>query len=208
MKFKLNIYIILTVIVLVIIIKGFVSVSKKDNPYKLSTEETLSDALTDKDYIIPEKLKDLLKTDVDKYRLIDLRNPYDFEKAHLENAINIPFKDLLSPHYTKILNQGEKINILYADNEHLPNQALLILKQLGYKNNCILGGGYDYLMQNEQNDTIRKYYFPDDKPLYDYAKITGETGKSDIPKETATESKEPVKIIKKERRTNKVAGGC
>ncbi len=71
------------------------------------------------EYLIP-----LNELDTDRYALIDVRNPYDFEKGHLPGAINIYSPDLFNQDNQKVLNEdlpSEKALLLYGND---PNQTL------------------------------------------------------------------------------------
>lgn len=201
-----NFFIFFSVFVLIIII-GFLTMKKPEFEYKISAENTLDKVINDTDFIRPEKAMAIIQNKHPQYRFVDLRNPDMFEKGHLEGAINIPFKDLLNKNYKNILNQSEFINVLYCSNELRSKEAWLLLIQIGYKNNKVMLGGYDFV-----TDYILDGYetkmgsYPNDKPLYDYAKVVKETKKS--PVESAPTTIAPKPIIVKERKQSKVAGGC
>ena len=190
-----------------IIILGVVFVKEPSKKYRITTEDMLTEVQTYKDVVDPEKVMAVLYGDDNLYQFIDLRNSHDFIKGHLENAINIPIHKILDDEYEKILNQDEHINILYYSDHCGACGPWMILKQLGYKNNKILLGGYDYV-----NDFILKEYTPmtgdfkNEKPKYDFAKIVSETAGAGSGTTSAKSSKKAP--IKKKKKKAGADGGC
>ena len=106
--------------------------------YKISNEEMLEEALLREDLIRPEKFMEIWYNKDTMYRFIDLRSSPEFLEGHLKNAIHIPIHKILSDEYNDILNQVEKINVLYYSDHCGACGPWMIFKQLGYKNNKIL----------------------------------------------------------------------
>jgi len=113
----------------------------KTKPYKLTADQLLSEANTRTQFIAPETVADMIIKKDPSFQLIDVRSQDDFEKFSLPGAINIPVSDLLSDKYTDILNQDVKMNIFYSNGTVTANEAWMITRQLGYKNNLVLEGG-------------------------------------------------------------------
>lgn len=174
--------------------------------YELTIENALLEIVNDSDLLRPEKAVSIINNMHPQFRFIDLRNPAEFNKGHLDGAINIPFKDLLADDYKEVLNQDEKINILYCNSEMESKEAVLLLKQIGYINNKVLLGGYQFITTYILDDYKTKAgIYPDDKAAYDYAKVASETkGFSNIEQKSV-----PKKVvIKTQRVKSTVAGGC
>ena len=145
--------------------------SKKE--YAISIDETLSAYLHQEDILTVEKLANILLCKHENvYQLIDLRTPPEYMKSHVEGAINIPAKNVLDMEYYDILNQDEKINVLYCRDKNQGINIYMILKQLGFKNIKVALGGYDYI-----NEFIIAQYgihsgdYNDEKPKYDYLRM-------------------------------------
>lgn len=145
--------------------------SKKD--YTLSIDESLNAYLHKEDILTIEKLANILLCErVNVYQLIDLRTPPEYQKSHVKGAINIPAKNVLDMEYYDILNQDEKINVLYCRDKNQAINIYMILKQLGFKNIKVALGGYDYI-----NEFIIAQYgiysgdYNDEKPKYDYLRM-------------------------------------
>jgi len=191
----------------IIIILGVVFVKEPSKKYRITTEDMLTEVQTYEDVVGPEKVMDILYGDDNIYRFIDLRSSHDFIKGHIDNAINIPIHKILDDEYVKILNQDEYINILYYSDHCGACGPWMILKQLGYKNNKILLGGYDYV-----NDFILKEYTPmtgnfkNEKPKYDFAKIVSQTAGAGSGTTSSKSSKKAP--IKKKKKKAGADGGC
>jgi len=143
------------------------------------------------------------------YQLVDIRSQFEFDKGHLENAINMYAPEILSDRNTEILNQlkiENKVIILYGAN---PNEALipyLNLYQLGVENMKILLANNSY-KQNKlisQNITIEE----------SKADITGFINES--VKKAAQKPKPVIKKVvvkkvvpvKKKKKKMPMEGGC
>ena len=104
----------------------------------------MSEANTRTQYVTPETVADMIIKKDPSFQLIDVRSQDEFEKFSLPGAINIPVTDLLSDKYTDILNQDVKMNIFYSNGTITANEAWMVTRQLGYKNNFVLEGGLNY----------------------------------------------------------------
>lgn len=193
----------------IIVILGVLLVKEPQKKYRISTEEMLTEVQSYKDVVGPEVIMDILYENNKQYRFIDLRSSHDFIKGHLQNAINIPIHKIFDKEYEDILNQDEFINILYYSDHCGACGPWMILKQLGYKNNKILLGGYDYV-----NNYIIKEYSPmtgnykNEKPKYDYAKIVSETAGAGSVNTQSSAKKSNAAPIKKKKKKVEEEGGC
>jgi rhodanese-related sulfurtransferase len=113
-------------------------------PYRLTADELLAEVNSRSQFISPEAVADLIVNKDPSLQLIDVRNADEYEKFHLEGAINIPISDLLSEENADILNQDIRMNVLYSNSTLNANQAWMITRQLGYNNNYVLEGGLNY----------------------------------------------------------------
>ena len=172
-----------------IIVIGLLTMSVPKYKYKMSTQEILTEVLKREDVVKPDKFMEIYFINDSLYQFIDLRSSQDFLKGHLKGAIHIPLHKLLDPQNKKILNQNKKINILYYSDQCGACGPWMILTQLGYKNNKVLAGGYDYV----KSHIIDSYSpmsgdFSMEKPKYDYAKIISETAGVSVGKSSSTQS--------------------
>ena len=169
--------------------------------YVLSPEETLSAYLNQDDILTSEKLANILlcKVDTETYQFIDIRTPHDFAIKHLQGAINVPAKDILEDENLDILNQSEKINILFCENSCQAIDSYLMLKQLNYKNIKVALGGYDFIDQYILGSYgIKTGVYNDEKPRFDFLRlVAGQDGpvNEKVNKPTSI-VKNPNKVVK------------
>ena len=183
----------------------------KTKPYKLTAEQLLAEANTRTQYIAPETVADMIIKKDPSFQLIDVRNQDDFEKYSLPGAINIPVSDLLSDKYTDILNQEAKMNIFYSNGTLTANEAWMVTRQLGYKNNFVLEGGLNYWFDAILNPKKPASTSPDEEfAKYDFRLSAGKAlGGGMAIQETqaqpATNAKPAIQAVPKKKRA---AGGC
>jgi len=197
-----------TVIFAIIIILGLIFIKQPDKEYLVTENEMLEELLTFKQIIGPDKVVDILFEKDSLYQFIDLRSTPEFINGHIEGAINIPLSHVLDRKYDEILNQDKKINILYYSDHCGACGPWMVLSQLGYKNNKILLGGYNYV-----NEYILKNYAPlsgnykNEKAHYDFAKVISETAGA---KGTSisTEDNKPKSTPIKKKKKEAEEGGC
>lgn len=186
---------------------AFVLMPAPEKKFKLSQEETLSVITSNLQVIQPEKIKEILETNDQSYQFIDLRTPQEFNLHHLPGAINIHIHDILNSENEALLSPTDKMNILYGATVEDACPAWVILKQLDYKNNSIMLGGYTLVKSN----VIDKYapddvWFKNEVAKYDYAEIVKETaGAGSVSSSKSSTRKVP--IIKRKKKKG-VAGGC
>jgi sulfur-carrier protein adenylyltransferase/sulfurtransferase len=183
----------------------------KTKPYKLTADELLAEAKTRTQYITPDAVADMIVKKDPTLRLIDVRSQDEFEKFSLPGALNIPFSDLLSDNYTDILNQDVKMNVLYSNGSLTANEAWMVTRQLGYKNNYVLEGGLNYWFDAILNPQKPASTSSDEEfAKYDFRKSAGSAlGGGGIVQTTQNTSSSTVKpavtgVVKKK----KAAGGC
>ena len=184
-------------------------IKQPEKEYLITESEMLEELLTFKQTIGPDKIVDILFEKDSLYQFIDLRSTPDFINGHIEGAINIPLSHVLDKKYESILNQAEKINILYYSDHCGACGPWMVLSQLGYKNNKILLGGYDYV-----NEHIIKNYAPlsgnykNEKAHYDFAKVVNETaGSKNSSIESNNDDKPKILPVKKKKKEAE-EGGC
>ena len=136
-----------TLFILAVLI-GLLTYKRPINTYAFNTKSTLEN-LSNTNYLTG--LKDINNDDV----LIDIRGAFEFEKGHLENAINIHTPDFLNEDNLSIfkeLKESNKTAVLYGKNPEEVNLPFLLLHQLGYDNMKLLTVELDYY----QNKLITK----------------------------------------------------
>ena len=140
------------VLFILVIIIALLAYERPKHIYAENTSSTLNKLLT-KDYLIGlSEINDL------DFVLIDTRNQYEFEKGHLEGAVNIYAPELLNENNSNVfkeLNEGNKTAVLYGNNPNEANTSFILLYQLGYTNIKILSIDISYsqnkLITNNSN---------------------------------------------------------
>jgi rhodanese-related sulfurtransferase len=191
-----------------IIILGLIFMPKPKKTYKISENQMLEQLVAQYGIAGPELVTDMIYQPNEKYQFIDLRNSPDFQLGHLPNAINIPVKHIFDKEYEAILNPGDKINVLYAADHAAACGPWMILRQLGYNNNLIMLGSYDYVKNNIIEDFApMSGNFRDEKPKFDFAKIISETSGGKVSSGTETNNPGIIPAVKKKKEP-KSGGGC
>jgi rhodanese-related sulfurtransferase len=204
-----------TILAICIIPLGLIIAAVPQNttkPYKLTADELLAEVNTRTQYITPEEVADMLVKKDPVLQLIDIRSKDEFEKFHLEGAINIPISDLLSEENSDILNQEIKMNVIYSNSTVASNQVWMITRQLGYKNNYVLEGGLNYWFDAILNPQKPASTSADEEfARYDFRKAASSAlGGGNIEALPSGESTPSavVKPIIKTPKKKKAAGGC
>lgn len=189
-----------TLFILVVLI-GVLSFKRPKNLYSFNTVETLEKIAAEDLFI---SLNDINNTD---YLIVDVRKSFDFDRGHLENAVNIASANILDDENIgvfKELKNTNKTAILYGKNPNEANVTFMILYQLGYDNIKILPVENSY----DQNKLITKTV-EIEKYENDIADFISESVKkaSVIPK--AVPKPQPKKVITIEKKKKAPAeGGC
>ena len=190
-----------SVLFILIILIGLLTYKRPKNLYSVNTQTTLDNIITN-DYLIP--LNKLAEVD---HILIDIRSQYEFEKGHLEKAINIYTPEILSDENTEVFNSLKSDNttvILYGTNPDEALEPYMLLYQLGYPNLKIL------LVENSysQNKLITKNV-EIEKSVGDVNAFIDESIKKVNIKPKAKTPPPPKKVIRvKKKKKMPTEGGC
>ncbi len=203
----------LIILIIMLFIAGFIFMKNPHVRYRMTAQEMHEKAMTFQDVINPESLMDILYTkDTVLFRFIDLRSAHDYLNGHLPGAINIPVSKILEKEYADIFNQDQYINILYADDQCGACGPWMILSQLGYNNNKVLQGGYNFAKNHLlSNFSPMSGKARDEKAYYDFAKVmkdfnqTGTGSTTEIP---ATEHVAPAIVPSGTPKKKAEGGGC
>lgn len=179
--------------------------------YKLTPEQLLEEVKSGTQFIHPDEVANMLIQKDPTLQLIDVRNADEFEKFSLPNSMNIPLVDILNSEWSDYINQDVKLNVFYSNGTNDANQAWMITRQLGYRNNYVLQGGVNYWAETIMNPEAPKSGSPNEEIIkYDLRKgagmaLGGEAAVSDEPASISTPSKPP---ITKRKKKKAVQGGC
>ena len=192
-----------TLFILIILI-AVLSYERPKHLYKVNSAATLEKIIT-ADYFVS-----LDEIENPNYILVDVRDQIEYEKGHLENAINITTTEILSDENTDILNEiveKEKVALLYGKNPNEVNGAFLMLTKLGYTNVKILSVENSY----SDNQLITKNVAIE-KPIADIKAFIDESVKKaqkDAKAKVVVRKPPKKKIITvKKKKKAPAEGGC
>ena len=195
-----RISIVSTLFILFVII-GLLTYERPKFLYAENTKSTL-EKITNDNYLVT--INEIYNPD---YVLIDVRNQYEFEKGHLENAINIYTPEILNDENSSLLNKLKEKNktiVLYGNKPDEVNAPFLLLYQLGYKNIKLLTIENSYLQDKliTKEVTIEKSEADISTFIKDSRKNASEPF---IEKETTPP---PKKIMTVQKKKKAAEGGC
>jgi rhodanese-related sulfurtransferase len=81
---------------------------------------------------------------IDKHptlKLVDVRSNAEFEKFTLPGSINIPISEMQSALNQQLPDCDKQMLVFFSNDDLYAEQAWIVLRQLGCKNNLVLKGG-------------------------------------------------------------------
>jgi sulfur-carrier protein adenylyltransferase/sulfurtransferase len=183
----------------------------KTKRFKLSADELLQEAGTGAQFISPDVIADMLVQKDPSLQLIDVRTPEEFEAFSLPGAINIPLSNLLADENTNILNQDARMNVFYSNGSVNANEAWMLTRQLGYKNNFVMEGGLNYWFGNILSAQAPSQTNPNEEfAKYDFRKSAAAAlgGGSVVATEGSAAAPKAAKPPVASKAKKKPAGGC
>lgn len=203
------------VLTILLVIIALLSYKRPKHLYTVNTHDTL-EKVTNTNYFMAQN-----EIDKANHVLVDIRTPFDYDKGHLDNAINISSPEILSEENLEAFEKTKEENktiVLYGNN---PNEAItpfMLLSQLGFDNVKILTIKNSY----EQDKLITKNVVVENAApdvnafIQESIKKTEEAMKkakvAAKPKYVAPKTKvvtTPKKVVpKKKKKKMPVEGGC
>ncbi|MFH0756606.1 MAG: rhodanese-like domain-containing protein [Bacteroidota bacterium] len=179
------------------------------HPYKLSPAELLEYVNSGMQYFTTDEVAHMVVSEDPSLVLIDVRAETEYEKFHLPGAINIPLSSLLEDQWADYLNQNLRYNVFYSNGTVKANEAWMLTRQLGYRNNYVLQGGLNYWVETIMNPTAPQSTSPDEEiAKYDFRKGAGQAlGGGAVMESSAQPAPELPKIAPKPVK-KKAQGGC
>ena len=197
----------LSVLVIIIII-GFLTMSKPLLTYKLDMNQSISE-LDKKDALFyPWQLDSFLNQKMQNVVLFDIRDNFVYGQGHIPGAENMSANDLTKAENIERLEDLAKKGVtvvLYGEDQLQANGPWMLFQQTGFSNVKILLGGYKYYVEHKNDLAAAKNSddFQEGIPRYDYASMAA-------PKDGAelnVPEKEPV-TVRRRVKTSAAAGGC
>jgi len=197
--------------ILLIIIIGLITFQRPDVKYMLSPSESLT-LLSDPALVItPDQVAALLKDSSGKTILIDVRNSIAYERGHINNAINIPVRELFSSKNKSFFKEIEKSGqtvILYGETQQQANGPWLMLHQTGFKNVKLFTGNYAQLDPAQYDSLTKILPQLSETPLIDTAALKLISASADKKSEVSQVVKPVKKTIAPVKKTVSSGGGC
>jgi len=190
------------VLFLLVILIGFLTFRRPQYVFEKNTASTL-EKIVKKDYIL--SLNDLDKLDDSQYTLIDIRTNFEYEKGHMDNAVNISRHDIFNDNSIEFLDNlkanGKEI-LLYGKDPDNANTGWMLLYQLGYDNVKILCIETEYI-----DKTFQIKNAPLEKPNVNFAQVMASAKSEKSEKEVKEKPKK--KVITAPKKKKRVPeGGC
>lgn len=194
-----------TLFILAVLI-GFLTYERPKNTYTLNTKSTLEELTTTDYFTSLDNINDK------NLALIDIRSQYEYEKGHLENAINIASSDIFDEENQSILNElkdSNKTFVVYGSSPEEANIPFLILYQLGYNNLKLLPVTLSY-SQNKLITTpsnVEKQQQDIKSFIEESIKNSKQTPEPAVVKPVVQPVKKPV-ILEEKKKKRAPEGGC
>ncbi len=180
-------------------------------PYKLTAEQMLVEVQGAAEMVTADEVAHWIISKDPSLQLIDVRTPDEFQKFHLEGAVNVPLSTIMKDEYRDYVDQGIKMNVLYSNGTLGSHQAWMILRQLGFENNYVLQGGLNYWFDTIMNPQAPSVTSADEEfAKYDFRKaasgVFGGGGAAALTAPTQKKASKPKVVRKKKKKAP--AGGC
>ena len=184
---------------------------QKSKVFTINAEKISGQIIERSDHITAEQLGHLIIDKDPDYQLIDLRNPTEYEKFHIETAINIPLETLFSEKNIEYVDP-EKLVILYTNGGTHAAQAWVLLQQMGYENTTVLLGGLNYWVDIYSNPQPPQGVYADSEIFnYEFHVSAGKHFMGNIEATgTAADKVEPakIKLPKRKKKVKAADEGC
>lgn len=201
--------------VLLLIILGLILAFSPIETSKMSEKQAIkiSKMIVDReDHITAEQLGHLIIDKDPDYILIDLRTADDYQKYHINSAMNIPLEKLLLPETLQQLDR-DKLLILYSNGGTHAAQAWVLLYEEGIRNATVLLGGLNYWVDVYTNPNPPEGVYDDSEIFrYQFLKSAGKylMGDQEISDDQPAQQEVPTKIkpIIPKKKKKRADAGC
>lgn len=195
---------------IVLLIVGFLTMSRPDLTFNKNMEESLADLQNSEALFYPWQLESVINGQEKNVILIDIRDKFTFGQGNIPGSENISAHDLtLTENIERLedLKEGNITVVLCGENQLQANGPWMLFRQMGLDNVKILLGGYNYyaqhkdnLAESENDITLIKGY-----PNYDFAELAAKD--ESVTESNSAPEKQPVNVVRKQK-TTVAAGGC
>jgi rhodanese-related sulfurtransferase len=201
-----------TVIFILILIFGLLTLRQPDLSYSLTSDQMLEELFNSANEMTPEEAMEVISNKDATYQFIDLRNPYEFEKGAIPEAINIPVSDILFPENTELFKEMTSSSItliFYGNTQQEANGIWMLLKQLGVERIKVLLGGYEYIagVMNHTYEGPESPVYRVEEPVLDFAAYMKEISNEYEGERTSGPETKTIVPVKRKKKTI-TEGGC
>lgn len=200
-----------SIFVLILVI-GLLTFRKPTFNYSVSSEEFVKQLGVKSWWLSPEESRQVLNSENSDCVLIDLRNPEEFDKGHLENAVNIPVSEILANSSFEVINNTKKTSksiILIGNDLLVTNGIWMLLKQVGIVNIKMIPE-FDF-QETVNNKTAENYIrvreSEIEKPSFNFAQLMKSDLKESQNSSSTSEKNKQILPTKKVKKTS-TQGGC
>jgi rhodanese-related sulfurtransferase len=181
---------------------------KQNSSVQLDAEQLLYEIQLKNHVISVDEMANAIINNDPYYQLIDLRSPEEFAAYNLPGSLNIPFDKLFAPEWAPYIDQVARKNVFYSNGSTLANQAWMLTRQKGMRNNYILEGGLNNWIATILTPSVPESTLGDDAIASFQARLGARQYFSGEGASTETSAnKAPRKPVPAKKKT-KVAGGC
>ncbi len=99
-----------------------------------------------------------------KFMLVDIRVPIEFDRGHIDGAVNIPAQNMLDEDNLSAISREGVTVALYGNTQDQAHGVWLLLRQMGYDNVVLLRAGYTGIVAGDS-----LHYLLPETPFYDYS---------------------------------------
>ncbi len=200
-------YLFLTLIMLVLAV-GLLFFHAQNKPKQVPPDKLLWDIIQPTRYVSTDNVAKWIIEKDPSIELIDVRGADEYKAFSLPNAINVPLDSLITTSGSEYFGIPGVRVVLFANDDILSDQAWVLLRRLGFKDNYVMKGGLNRWIET----IIKPQKPPESDPktafeLYEFRKgaslyFTGA--------KVSTSSKvSKAKVVFKRRKKVTVAsGGC
>ncbi|OFX39290.1 MAG: hypothetical protein A2X08_03970 [Bacteroidetes bacterium GWA2_32_17] len=139
--------------------------------FKIDKNQIVTELKQKAYFMNPDDLVAMLVNKDPLFKLVDVRDAFEFQNFSLPNAINIDIKDIVSEDWEEFMNQDTYTIILYANGNLEAVEAWILCRQMGYENIYVLQGGLNNWFETIVNPKHPLPTMPDeDQAKYDFRK--------------------------------------
>ncbi len=192
-----------SVVFVIIILIGFITLRKPDLKFHLTTEQAAALLQNPGLEILPAEVN----ANASSLVIVDLRTPNEFLKGNIPGSINIPEPSLFDAQNIKQFNSWENqasTIVLVGRDQSQAAGPWMLLRQMGYSNLKVMNGGWIQYAAMLQNPDAKIY--PIEQPRYDFAKIM-ENANQGVTANPVSEKQEVV-VRTLKAKNSKAEGGC